>query len=549
MGGLTMLAIVILGQGALATAQRLKAGMPGAVIHGLSGRVNGADVEYAEFGPALRDLYAQDIPIVVLCAAGIVIRALVPVLQNKRTEPPVLAVAEDGSAVVPLLGGLRGVNALARQLAELVECAPAITTSGEIRFNLTLEHPPAGYAIANPRDAKKFMSDLLAGETVRIDGEAPWLDQTRIAHDPNGRLRLLVTAKAHVPAPDELVFHPQVYVVAATGEWSRIPEILAQAKIAPLSVAYVALPEDAPVRLDFPTRLVPGHLDAKAMIDAAIAHPVAILGGGSVVVGQALIPHSVTPIGHPRGRLTVVGLGPGSAECMTPAVKTAISQAQHIIGYFPYVEMAGPFRPDQILHASDNRVEMDRAKLAFSLASQGDKVVVVSSGDPGVFAMATAVIEALHQADDPIWHGVELIVQPGISAANAAAALAGAPLGHDFCVISLSDNLKPWEVVEKRLELATQADLVMAFYNPISKARPWQLGRALDIIRAGKRAETVVVLGRNVGRPGQTLTVTTLGELTPEQVDMRTVVIIGSSITQTFALPQGGSWTYTPRWY
>jgi cobalt-precorrin 5A hydrolase/precorrin-3B C17-methyltransferase len=176
-------------------------------------------------------------------------------------------------------------------------------------------------------------------------------------------------------------------------------------------------------------------------------------------------------------------------------------------------------------------------------------VVVVSSGDPGVFAMAAAVLEALHGSTDPAWHRVDLEILPGVSASLATAAQAGAPLGHDFCVMSLSDNLKPWPTIEHRLALAAQADLVLAFYNPISRSRPWQLGRALEIVRQHRDGNTPVVLGRDIGRPGQTLRVVTLAELTPEMVDMRTMVLVGSSTTCTFARADGGQWVYTPRWY
>ena len=174
---------------------------------------------------------------------------------------------------------------------------------------------------------------------------------------------------------------------------------------------------------------------------------------------------------------------------------------------------------------------------------------MVSSGDPGVFAMAAAVMEALEASSDPRWQGVELEVLPGISAALATAARAGAPLGHDFCLISLSDNLKPWAVIEKRLQHAAAADLAMAFYNPISKARPWQLGRAIDLLRQHREPQTLVVLGRDIGRPAEALRVLTLGELSPELVDMRTLVIIGSSQTRRFPRQGGGEWVYTPRWY
>lgn len=278
-----------------------------------------------------------------------------------------------------------------------------------------------------------------------------------------------------------------------------------------------------------------------------------------------------------RGRLSVVGLGPGSDGLLAPDAAAAFRDADDLIGYFPYVNMAvrlaGPLKAT--LHASNNRVEMDRARHAFELAASGRKVVVVSSGDPGIFAMATAVIEALHaecaaadNAAEPAgsesastassraageraaaWRAVELVIVPGISAAQAAASRVGAPLGHDFCVLSLSNNLKPWEVIERRLELAASADLVLALYNPISKARPWQLGRAFELLRRHLPATTPVVLGRDVGRPAERLIVTTLGEVSPEQVDMRTVVIVGSSQTRAFPRGDGSLWVYTPRWY
>jgi cobalt-precorrin 5A hydrolase/precorrin-3B C17-methyltransferase len=163
--------------------------------------------------------------------------------------------------------------------------------------------------------------------------------------------------------------------------------------------------------------------------------------------------------------------------------------------------------------------------------------------------MAAAVLEALHESDNAQWHAVDLEILPGVSASLATAAQAGAPLGHDFCMMSLSDNLKPWGVIEKRLDLAGQADLALAFYNPISRARPWQLGRALEIVRQHRGPQTPVTLGRDIGRPGQTLRVTTLGDLTPEQVDMRTMVLIGSSTTCVFDRADGSQWVYTPRWY
>lgn len=253
--------------------------------------------------------------------------------------------------------------------------------------------------------------------------------------------------------------------------------------------------------------------------------------------------------GPEPGRLAVIGLGPGAAELMAPAVREELARAQDIVGYTTYVRMAGPFRADQRILDSDNRCEMDRARLAFELAVEGRHVVVVSSGDPGVFAMAAAVVEALDQSGDAAWGAVDLAILPGISAAQAVAAKAGAPLGHDFCMLSLSDNLKPWSRIECRLEHAALADFVIALYNPSSKARPWQLTRALELLRRHRAPSTPVVLGRDVGRPDERLIVTTLGEVQPDQVDMRTLVILGSSQTRQFPRRDGGAWVYTPRWY
>lgn len=249
------------------------------------------------------------------------------------------------------------------------------------------------------------------------------------------------------------------------------------------------------------------------------------------------------------GSLTVVGLGPGDAAQRTPAVSGALAAATDILGYQTYIDLAGPFAPGQRVHASDNREELHRARHAFALAAGGARVAMVSSGDPGIFAMAAAVLEALDHADDPAWQQVQLRILPGVSAAQAAAALAGAPLGHDFCALSLSDNLKPWAEIERRLALVCEADLVLALYNPRSKARPEQFGRALAVIRGRRAPNTLVVLGRDVGRTAERLTVTTLIELRPEQVDMRTVVIVGSSRTRRIERADGGCWVYTPRFY
>lgn len=536
-------AIVILGQGSLATARKIQQVYPGALIHGLAGRVDGADQAYSEFGATLRQLYQQGTPLIALCAAGIVIRTLAPLLLEKGEEPAVLAVAEDGSAVVPLLGGLGGVNVMAREIAAALNVAAAITTSGELRFGTCLLNPPAGYELADFELGKRFVSDLLAGESVRIEGAAPWLDQANLPQDQQARLAIHVGSNARAPAADELlIYSKNVSVTCNPGAQlaERVRTALHEAGIAVQSLACLLASD---------TQMAEASLHAAALELGVPLRFASVSQDADIVINVAEQPLDLSQVGRVRGRLAVIGLGPGAAELMVPAVKAELARCTDVLGYETYVRMAGPFRDDQVQHCTDNREEMQRARHAFELAAQGRSVVVVSSGDPGVFAMAAAVIEALHESSDPAWHQVDLEILPGVSASLATAAQAGAPLGHDFCVMSLSDNLKPWSIIEKRLDLASQADLALAFYNPISRSRPWQLGRALEIVALHRTPETPVVLGRDIGRPGQTLRVTTLGQLTPEQVDMRTMVLIGSSTTATFPRAGGGEWVYTPRWY
>ena len=244
------------------------------------------------------------------------------------------------------------------------------------------------------------------------------------------------------------------------------------------------------------------------------------------------------------GRLAIVGIGPGAAELVTPLAAEAIGRATDLVGYASYLARV-PERAGQTRHASDNREELARARHALSLAASGKSVAVVSSGDPGVFAMASAVFEAMEHGK-PEWRDVEVSVVPGISAMLAAAARAGAPLGHDFCVISLSDNLKPWDIVLKRLEAAAAADFVIVLYNPASKARPWQLGEALSRIAKYRADPTPVIFARAVGQPDERIDITTLAKADPNSADMRTLIIVGSSATRMVA-SAGRCFVYTPR--
>lgn len=566
---MTACAIVVLGQNSVTLALQIKTGLLNATIYGLTERTSNVDVSFTNFGETLRELFANGTPIIGICAAGILIRTLAPIISDKRQEPPVLAIAEDGSAVVPLLGGLQGVNDLARLIAAVLEVKAAITTTGDIRFHTALLSPPPGYHLANPDDAKKFISDLLAGATVKLKGTAPWLINSKLPFDPNGKLTIQITEYQVPLTPDCLVYHPATLAIGVSNASqvnsedaiSCVQQMLADAKLSIFSVAGVfALDEEAASvieeiadALNVPVRWFNCQSEKNAVaiaLTATGANGKLLLQQQSginlaVAVSDEVI--DIKTIGKARGQLFIVGTGPGAANWMSPEVKQILSEATDLVGYSFYLDLAGSLREGQRRHEFDNREELARAEMALDLAAEGRTVAVVSSGDPGIYAMAAAVFEVL-DCNQAKWQSIKIHVAPGISAIQAAAARIGAPIGHDFCVISLSDILKPWSIIERRIIAAAEADFAIAFYNPASKQRTSQLASAREILLRYRSPQTIVVLARNIGRVGESVVVRTLADLSPQEVDMRTLVLVGSSKTRTVPHP-GGVWVYTPRKY
>jgi cobalt-precorrin 5A hydrolase / precorrin-3B C17-methyltransferase len=602
------IAVLVLNQAGVETARRLMVALPGAVLYGSAKRTTGVDVSFEHFKPTVQELFAQDIPIVGLCAAGILIRSLAAVLGNKQHEPAVIAVASDGSAVVPLLGGLHGANELASSIATALSITPAITTTGDLLFRTALLSPPAGYVLANPDAGKQFLADCIAGEAVCIEGDAPWLAESALPVSDTARLKILVTDRSlDIPA-DTLVYHPRSLVLGVQREYPH-PFDLLRATPSPLprgergqETSFVDLVSDSGKNYDstpvplLPTwekglgdegvllasveslfsdhslsllslagvvttkefagdqgiRSISHHYKIPLRISESLALPEFIqqdLAGYRLTLYQSAAPVDIQQIGQPLGKLWVVGTGPGSAAWLTPEVKAVLENTTDWVGYTTYLNQAEPWRRGQQRHDSDNRVELDRARLALNLAAEGRSVAVISSGDPGIYAMAAAVLEAIDRDRNPEWDRVELQICPGVSAMQAAAALVGAPLGHDFCVISLSDILKPWAEIERRLELAAQGDFVIALYNPISSQRTWQLDKAIELLLRHRSAEVPVILAKDVGRPGQRIVTKSLGTVVGSDADMRTAILIGSSKTRTIQQPHQKTWVYTPRHY
>ena len=582
-------AIVALTQAGLATARRIGACLTGARIHGYAPRVSGADVEFDDVGAELRRLFASGADIVGVCAAGILIRTLAPALADKRRESAVIAVAEDGSAVVPLLGGHRGANELGRRLGAALRVPAAITTAGESRWQVALDDPPPGWVLANPHHCKSFMARLLAGERCRLEGRADWLRRSGIEFQADAPLAARVTDSPDSGDEDTLVFHRRRFAlgvgcergIPASELEDLVERTLAGANLSAQALAGVfsvdvktdepavhALAEalGVPVRFfDPPTlealtpRLAnPSDAVFREVGCHGVSEAAALAAAGSegtlrvtktksrratCAIGEAPRPIDTVHIGRARGVLTVVGLGPGTPEWRTPAADRAIEGATHLVGYQGYLDLL-PASRGQVRHAYALGEETDRVDQALALAAGGHRVALVCSGDPGVYAMAALVFERLELAGDPSWRRSEVVVLPGVSAMHGAAALAGAPLGHDFCAISLSDLLTPWAAIEQRLEAAAEGDFVVALYNPASMRRRRGLARAIEILAAKRPPSTPVVVARAVGREEQSVTATCLRDLDQSSIDMMTLLIVGSTETRST-----DRHVYTPRGY
>ena len=555
-------AVVVLSQNSVTVGRKITNVLAGAKLYGLVNRTHDVDISFTNFGETLRELFAAGTPIIGICAAGILIRTIAPLLTDKGQEPPVLAVAEDGSAVVPLLGGLSGVNDLARQVGLGLNIKPAITTTGDIRFHTALLSPPAGYHLANPEHGKKFIADLLAGGKVKLQGTAPWLSESNLPIDENGELIIQITENLGNSSSHCLVYHPGKIAVALTDPESNtithIHQILAESNLAPAAIAGIFAPlqlanntqiHSIAKALGVPIRFLPTN-ELTQLVLAATGADAQIVSSPFSSIAVAIATEIINPdtIGQPQGKLAIIGTGPGASQWMSPQVKEILASATDLVGYKTYINLIGHLAGGKHIHESDNRVEAERAYQALDLAASGKYVAVVSSGDPGIYAMAAAVFEVLDQYHKPEWQTIDIQVAPGISAMQAAAATIGAPLGHDFCVISLSDILKPWEIIAQRITAAAISDFVIAFYNPVSKERTWQLAAAKKILMEHRQPHTPVVLGRNLGRKGEEVKVITLEELEPTLADMRTVIIIGSSHTRQIQ-QDNNTWVYTSRRY
>ncbi len=570
-----------------------------AAVHGREGRVAQADAYFPSALDHARDLFAAGVPVVGVCASGILIRAVAPLLADKAVEPPVVSVSDDGSVVVPLLGGHRGANRLAAEIAEALGSVAAVTTAGDVALGVALDEPPVGWRLVNPRDAKDAMATLLSGAGATVAGpdaeDADWLKGL-----PAGDGLRITCGASPVPdlGPDHLQFAPVRYALGvgcardcapAELAW-LVDEVLAEAQVVPEALSAVNtldLKADEPAVLalangfDVPLRLfIAADLEAekpRLMTPSDVVFAEVGTHGVSEAAalaqvgpeGQLRVPKRKTanataalagrdvPVselsGRAPGHLAIVGIGPGQATWRSPEVSKMIAEADLLVGYGLYIDLLGPSAAGKARTDFPLGGEEDRCRFALEEAGKGKRVALVCSGDAGIYAMGALVFELLDRGLEAMGvsdaaRRVEVACAPGVSALQAAAARAGAPLGHDFCAISLSDLLTPREDIVKRLKAAAEGDFVIAFYNPVSKRRRTLLAEAREILLRHRPADTPVLLASSLGRPEEEIRFRRLDALDVDEVDMLTVVLVGSS--QSRLMQRGAEPAmYTPRGY
>jgi cobalt-precorrin 5A hydrolase/precorrin-3B C17-methyltransferase len=590
-------AIFILSVAALPLAKKLRGELDGE-IHGPH-CVDGPDNRYDKAAPYLVQLFEDRRPIIGLCASGILIRAIAPLLADKRTEPPVIAVAEDGSSAVPLLGGHHGANELARKIATICNGHAAITTASEVRLGFAFDEPRDGFLLANPQDVKAAASAVLAGAPVallRHHGESrvplfpfePATQSLLAEWSPDfAGITIEVTEREVEGSARHLIYHPETLAVGVGCERGTAPHevtelvrsALRSRGLSEMSVACYAsidLKEDEPAiyqlgyrgmrfftgeelrrergRIISPSDLVERETGTPSVAEAAA---LAAAGPDSKLIvaktkskrATCAIARAHSPMRELRGRtkgcLFIVGVGPGDKGSRSRKADQQLRFATDWVGYSLYLDLIADLKEDHTLHPFPIGAEEERARHAIELAKRGKWVALVCSGDAGIYAMASLVYEIIDL--EPC--RIEVQVTPGISAFQAAAAKAGAMIGHDFCCISLSDLLTPWDVIERRIEASAKGDFVVAFYNPRSLKRRDQLEYAIRLLSRHRTPSTPVVIASNLGREEEKVRIVPLSDFDPETVDMLTLVLVGSSQSKSFKRGDGRSYAYTPRGY
>ncbi len=584
-------------------AKKLKSHYAGNIIS-KSEKPLDADLFVDDIKAEIARLFANKTTIIGICSAAILVRSIAPLLQNKQDEPAVIAIDDLAEHVVPLIGGHssstlgNGVE-IAQKCAKIIGGESIITTAGDKNFNIALDSPPKGYTLSNPQHYKSFMSKLLTNNQVSYPQELTWFASSNLPHHPDAELT--ITVSNQLPNNDEyrLTYCPKNIIIGAgcargakSGELiSLIEAELAALNINHQAIAYIASidvkSDEAAIHqvaqyfkvearffsaetlegkshlLKTPSDYVYKQVGCHGVSEGAA---LAAAGDNATLIcpkvkslnGTCAIAQSTAAItefsGKSQGRLYIVGMGPGQDSWRVPEATYMLEQAQDWVGYGLYIDLLGDIGKHKTHHQFALGEEEKRVRFALELAAKGSQVALICSGDAGIYAMAALVYELLDLNADKggvsdAAKRVNVQMAPGISALQGAAARVGAPLGHDFCTISLSDLLTPWEAIEKRIHAAAKADFVISFYNPVSKKRRTQLAFAKQVLLKYRPNDCPVILASNIGRPNEKIRYVKLIDLNVDDVDMLTLVMVGSSNSVKFSRGNGQDYVYTPRGY
>ena len=595
--------IFALGESSLETARKVSLALDAPIVFRGFGLLK-PDAGKSDVGVQLREHFQAGRTIVGVCAAGILIRSLAQVLRSKLTEPPVICVADDGSAVVPLLGGHRGANSIAVKIADALGCKAAVTTASDAVLGVALDDPPAGWRLENPWDVKSASAAILAGAKVRVSGEAAWLVPLidAVSADQTGSLGEDGPIVVQADGAEALTYRRQafalgvgcsrgccaaeliglvnrsladsgismhavkgVYSIDAKSDEAAVHTLADELGVPARFYSVDELNEES-ARLDNPSEVVHAAVGSYGVCEAAALAAAGPEGSleipkrksANATCALARIGSGGGRKGIKRGRLSIVGIGPGDREWRTPEAVRHLWQADELVGYRKYLDLAG----EEFASIPSRRFELGeevaRCKYALEKAALGRNIALITSGDAGIYAMGSLVMELLEgefegSVSDSAKR-VDVVCVPGITAMQAASARVGAMLGNDFCAISLSDLLTPEAEIIRRVEAAGAGNFVTAFYNPASNRRRSLLNKARDILLQNRSPETPVLLARNLGRDDEAIKLIKLAELDVSLTDMMTVVIVGNQDSRAFRLGDRskgseGWHSYTPRGY
>lgn len=567
--------------------------------------VTSKDKINSSFATELCRTFISRRPIVGVCSSGILIRILAPLINNKSYEPAVVCIAPDGSNVIPLIGGhQQGANQLARVISDRLNSNLVMTTASDVILGCSLDEPPDEWRLHNPEDVKQVAVSILAGKDTLISGSHKWLRPLLKWQNVNQEsAHSEEEISVHVEGVPALRYSKQILALGVgciRGCSSNlllelVEQSLSEANLSKFAIegiysidlkadetAIYELAQTLGVPAKFyppevldsytPQVSVPSKIVYKETGTHSVSEAAALARAGSE--GQILIPKkvhqgatcAVARIGTAnankalhRGTLMIVGIGPGKADLYTLETNRMLGMADDIVGYKKYIDLLGSISNGKNIYEFELGQERERCQFALEQAAKGRKIALVSSGDAGIYAMASLIFELLAMKPDQSLlsdaaRRVEIICSPGISAMQLASSRAGAILGHDFCTISLSDLMTPRDIILKRIRSAAIGDFVISFYNPVSQKRRTLFGEAKKILLNHRLPDTPVLIARNLGRTGEKIIEVSLSKLDPEQVDMLTVVIVGNSQTRSFQVGDrkagvGGRFVFTPRGY